>query len=119
MRHLARVNLFNLGNKTLLKRNVRNSSKYYQILDDLITVNNRGKRFQRVYQTEYHTLKDVYAESGAISELPKWYKFGMAKIIATIVGFIMIGSMMSKISVKILEENDIFKPEDDDDDEDD
>ena len=78
------------------------------------------KRFNRApyYQNEPHLLKDVYLESGAIADIPKWYRFGMLKVVANIIAFLFVGSFISKTAVTILEENDIFKPEDDDDDDD-
>ena len=78
-----------------------------------------NRKFARVYQTDYHLIKDVFTESGAIAALPKWYRFGLAKVCATIVLFVLVGSYISKAGVRFLEENDIFKPEEDDDDDDD
>ena len=79
------------------------------------------KRFNKrvYYLREPHILNSVYEESGAIKEMPRWYKFGLIKVIMNIIIFIFVGSLISKSAVTFLEENDIFKPEDDDDDEDD
>ncbi|CAF0726246.1 unnamed protein product [Brachionus calyciflorus] len=71
------------------------------------------------FQNEYHLLTTVYSPSGAIADMPKWYRFGLIKISATIVAFVLIGSVISKTFVTLLEEYDIFKPEDDDDEDDD
>ena len=71
------------------------------------------------YQNESHLIKDVYTETGAIADIPKWYRLGLVKVVANIVFFIFVGSFISKTAVTILEENDIFKPEDEDDEDDD
>lgn len=78
-------------------------------------------RFNRSahYQNESHVIRDVYTHTGAINDIPKWYRLGIVKIVANIVFFICVGSFISKSAVTFLEVNDIFKPEDDDDDEDD
>ena len=72
------------------------------------------------YQSDSHVLtQDVYTETGAIASMPKWYKFGMLKIMLNIIAFICVGSLISKTVVNFLDENDIFKPEDEDNEEDD
>ena len=78
-----------------------------------------GRGHNQRVQKDDHVLKEVYMESGAIASMPKWYKFGIMKIILNIIVFICIGSLISKSVVNFLDENDIFKPEDDDNDEDD
>ena len=121
MRQLtARFNLLYLCNKN----NVRNSStvnNYKQTIDDLLKTTGviGDRKFKRQYQTDYHLLKQVYTETGAIEQIPKWYRLGILKVIANIFFFVMLGSMISKVSTKFLEENDIFKPDDEDDDEED
>jgi hypothetical protein len=83
------------------------------------TVSNH-KKFDRklYYRDEVHELRNAFSETGAIAEMPKWYKLGLIKVLATIVTFMLVGSLISKTVVTFLEENDIFKPEDGDDDED-
>jgi len=78
------------------------------------------KRFNKSahYFDQIHTVNNVRTESGAILEMPKWYKLGYLKVITNIIVFILIGSYISKTTVTFLEENDIFKPEDDDEDDD-
>jgi hypothetical protein len=78
------------------------------------------KRFNKSahYFDQIHIVNNVQTESGAIVEMPKWYKLGYLKVITNIIVFILIGSYISKATVTFLEENDIFKPEDDDDDDD-
>lgn len=95
-----------------------------QIKNDLNESVNNLKRFRLFnrkpyYYSEYHSLNTVYSPAGEIGAMPTWYKFGFFKIFLTIVVFIMLGASISKKAVTILEENDIFKPEDDDDDDDD
>jgi hypothetical protein len=70
------------------------------------------------YFKDYHTVNEVYTKSGAIENVPSWYRFGITKLILTFTLFLLIGAQISKTGVKILEENDIFKPEDDDDEDD-
>ncbi|RNA36409.1 essential MCU mitochondrial-like [Brachionus plicatilis] len=112
--------LFNKYGKNFFKVQFMNQSQFNQIMQQL-SRNQSNKPFKRKghYQDEYHILTTVYAESGAMSHMPKWYPFGILKIIANIVAFALIGSLISKKCVSLLEEYDIFKPEDDEDDEDD
>ena len=80
------------------------------------------KRFNRRphYETELHKpTENVFTNTGAVNELPKWYRFGILKIILNIMISITIGSMLTKTCARLLEEYDIFKPEDGDDDDDD
>lgn len=78
------------------------------------------RRFDRTphYVNDYHELKEVYSESGTIGGVPKWYRFGLVKVVLNIVFFIGVGAFISKKAVNFLEENDIFKPEEDDEDDD-
>ena len=69
------------------------------------------------YFKDIHIVNQVYSESGAIKNLPTWYKLGIFKLVLTFTCFLLIGAQLSKTGVKILEENDIFKPEDENDDE--
>lgn len=113
--------LYTTRNKLLISQ-TRNSRRYFQLVDNLVG-NSRAAcasgKFHRTYRDDFHTLKDVYADSGAVANIPKWYRFGILKVIATIFCFVILGSMISKVGVKFLEENDIFKPDDDDDNDDD
>lgn len=92
-----------------------------QVFHQLVRGGSHFKRFNRspYYQNEFHVVKEVYSESGAIGDMPRWYKLGILKIILNIVAFVSIGAMISKTAVTFLEENDIFKPEEDDDEDDD
>ena len=117
MIRLYRLSLFSCNKKSGISISInttRNSSSIYQ----LIAKTRNIKRFQRSYRTDFHIVKNVYSQSGAIAELPQWYRLGILKVLTNIFFFLMIGSMVSKIGTKFLEENDIFKPDDDDEEED-
>ena len=104
------------------QRNISiNNSKhiYDRLVRGASTIRSNSNRFTRTYETDYHLLKTAFTETGAVGPLPKWYRLGIIKIVANIILFLFIGSYITKTFVKILEENDIFKPEDDDDDDDD
>lgn len=109
--------LFSNYNKSYCKVQLMNQSQYNQLVQE-VSKKNFFKR-KDFYQDEYHILTTVYSKSGAMNHMPKWYPFGIFKIIATIVTFLFVGSAISKKCVSLLEEYDIFKPEDDEDDEDD
>ncbi|XP_027032068.1 essential MCU regulator, mitochondrial-like [Tachysurus fulvidraco] len=65
-------------------------------------------------RTQYRTA--VCTSSGAILPKPKKTVFGMLRIIVVVVPFLYIGTQISKNFAALLEEHDIFVPEDDDDD---
>jgi hypothetical protein len=132
MRQLtARFNLLYISNKTVTNNNNDNNlrhsstvSNYNQAIDSLLSKtglnsSDNKTKFKRQYRNDYHVLKQVYTETGAIEQIPKWYRLGILKVIANIFCFVMLGSMISKVGTKFLEENDIFKPDDDDDGDDD
>jgi hypothetical protein len=79
-----------------------------------------NSKFQKknYYRKEIHDLKDAYTETGAIGEMPLWYRFGFLKVLACVVVSVLLGSVISKSFTTFLEENDIFKPEDEDDEDD-
>jgi hypothetical protein len=93
------------------------STQLNRVISQLGSFKKFNKRIY--YLREPHILNSVYEESGAIKEMPKWYPLGLIKVILNIIIFIFIGSLISKSAVTFLEENDIFKPEDDDDEDDD
>ena len=76
------------------------------------------KRSDHYFQG-YHSVNEVYHPSGAVKDIPPWYKLGIVKLTATFTLFLLIGAQLSKSGTKFLEENDIFKPEEDGDDDDD
>jgi len=57
----------------------------------------------------------VYTETGAVLERPEQVRFGMIKALLVVVPFTCLGAMMSKSGAAVLEENDIFVPQEDDD----
>jgi hypothetical protein len=77
-----------------------------------------GGKFKRKYRADLHSLKAAFTETGAIAELPLWYRYGFLKVTACVVVSVLVGSAISKSFTTFLEENDIFKPEDDDDEDD-
>ncbi|XP_069005588.1 essential MCU regulator, mitochondrial [Embiotoca jacksoni] len=54
--------------------------------------------------------------SGAILPKPKKTPFGLFRIAVVVVSFLYVGAQISKSFAALLEEHDIFVPEDDDDD---
>uniref|UniRef100_A0A3Q2YN81 Essential MCU regulator, mitochondrial n=1 Tax=Hippocampus comes TaxID=109280 RepID=A0A3Q2YN81_HIPCM len=58
----------------------------------------------------------VCSSSGAILPKPKKTPFGLWRIAAVVVPFLYVGTRISKNFAELLEEHDIFVPEDDDDD---
>ncbi len=123
MRQLtARFNLLYISNKTVTNNindnNLRNSStvsNYNQAIDSLLSKtglnssDNNKTKFKRQYQTDYHVLKQVYTETGAIEQIPKWYRLGVLKVIANIFCFVMLGSMISKVGTKFLPDNQYYQ----------
>ncbi|XP_047212913.1 essential MCU regulator, mitochondrial-like [Girardinichthys multiradiatus] len=60
--------------------------------------------------------KAVCTSSGAILPKPKKTPFGLFRIALVVVPFLYVGTQISKSFAALLEEHDIFVPEDDDDD---
>ncbi|CAG01655.1 unnamed protein product, partial [Tetraodon nigroviridis] len=58
----------------------------------------------------------VCSSSGAILPKPKKTPFGLIRIALVVVPFLYVGTQISKNFAALLEEHDIFVPEDDDDD---
>ncbi|CAG5897463.1 unnamed protein product [Menidia menidia] len=58
----------------------------------------------------------VSSSSGAILPKPKKTPFGLFRIALVVVPFLYVGTQISKNFAALLEEHDIFVPEDDDDD---
>ncbi|XP_026202173.1 essential MCU regulator, mitochondrial [Anabas testudineus] len=58
----------------------------------------------------------VCSSSGAILPKPKKTPFGLFRIALVVVPFLYVGTLISKSFAALLEEHDIFVPEDDDDD---
>ncbi|MBN3315933.1 EMRE protein, partial [Atractosteus spatula] len=58
----------------------------------------------------------VTTSSGAILPKPVKISFGLVRISVIVVPFLYVGTLISKNFAALLEEHDIFVPEDDDDD---
>ncbi|KAF6718046.1 Essential MCU regulator, mitochondrial [Oryzias melastigma] len=58
----------------------------------------------------------VSTSSGAILPKPDKTPFGLIRMTAVVVPFLYVGTLISKNFAALLEEHDIFVPEDDDDD---
>ncbi|XP_037553785.1 essential MCU regulator, mitochondrial-like [Nematolebias whitei] len=58
----------------------------------------------------------VSTQSGAILPKPEKTPFGLVWMTAVVVPFLYVGTLVSKNFAALLEEHDIFVPEDDDDD---
>ncbi|XP_030263178.1 essential MCU regulator, mitochondrial [Sparus aurata] len=58
----------------------------------------------------------VWTSSGAVLPKPKKTPFGLVRIALVVVPFLYVGTLISKNFAALLEEHDIFVPEDDDDD---
>ncbi|XP_058625604.1 essential MCU regulator, mitochondrial-like [Onychostoma macrolepis] len=58
----------------------------------------------------------VSTTSGAILPKPKKTAFGLVRIMMVVAPFLYVGTLISKNFAALLEEHDIFVPEDDDDD---
>ncbi|KAJ7992631.1 hypothetical protein DPEC_G00280680 [Dallia pectoralis] len=58
----------------------------------------------------------VHSPSGGILPKPKKTSFGLFRIAMVVIPFLYVGTLISKNFAALLEEHDIFVPEDDDDD---
>ena len=67
------------------------------------------------YLNDYHILNSVYGDDGKINSEPKLLRLGLAKVLATVTAFVLLGSYISQSTAEFLEDNEIFVPEDDDD----
>ncbi|XP_042572411.1 essential MCU regulator, mitochondrial-like [Cyprinus carpio] len=71
-------------------------------------------RLVRSQQQQHRTA--VSTTSGAINPKPKKTAFGPLRILMVVAPFLYVGTLISKNFAALLEEHDIFVPEDDDDD---
>ncbi|XP_077575313.1 essential MCU regulator, mitochondrial-like [Stigmatopora nigra] len=62
------------------------------------------------------TRNAVSSSTGAILPKPDKTPFGLIRMTAVVVPFLYVGTLISKNFAALLEEHDIFVPEDDDDD---
>ncbi|KAM4720841.1 essential MCU regulator, mitochondrial [Rhinophrynus dorsalis] len=58
----------------------------------------------------------ITAHSGAIFPKPEKVSFGLVRVFSVVIPFLYVGTLISKNFAALLEEHDIFVPEDDDDD---
>ncbi|XP_056309047.1 essential MCU regulator, mitochondrial-like [Danio aesculapii] len=68
----------------------------------------------RLQQLQHRTA--VNTATGAILAKPKKTAFGLLRIMTVVAPFLYVGTLISKNFAALLEEHDIFVPEDDDDD---
>ncbi|XP_069825046.1 essential MCU regulator, mitochondrial [Dendropsophus ebraccatus] len=59
---------------------------------------------------------EVTTTSGAIYPKPEKISFGLVRVFSVVIPFLYVGTLISKNFAALLEEHDIFVPEDDDDD---
>ncbi|KAM7182499.1 essential MCU regulator, mitochondrial [Macrochelys suwanniensis] len=59
---------------------------------------------------------ETFTRSGAILPKPPKMPFGLLRVFTVVIPFLYIGTQISKNFAALLEEHDIFVPEDDDDD---
>ncbi|TPP62986.1 hypothetical protein FGIG_06340 [Fasciola gigantica] len=80
---------------------------------------NRPFRFAkilfRIQPRRMHEFPGAYKLSGAIKQRPELMSFAVARSLAMSIPFICFGAYLSREGAAILEEMDIFVPEDDDD----
>uniref|UniRef100_G1PYH6 Essential MCU regulator, mitochondrial n=1 Tax=Myotis lucifugus TaxID=59463 RepID=G1PYH6_MYOLU len=58
----------------------------------------------------------IVTRSGAILPKPVKMSFGLLRVFSTVIPFLYVGTLISKNVAALLEEHDIFVPEDEDDD---
>ncbi|XP_068096313.1 essential MCU regulator, mitochondrial [Hyperolius riggenbachi] len=58
----------------------------------------------------------VTTSTGALYPKPEKVSFGLLRVFSVVVPFLYLGTLISKNFAALLEEHDIFVPEDDDDD---
>ncbi|CAH8431208.1 unnamed protein product [Schistosoma rodhaini] len=59
------------------------------------------------------TYRGAYKVSGAFCDRPQIMRFGILRSLAVGMPFIFVGSMISRTGAELLEEYDIFTPQDD------
>ncbi|DAA29064.1 essential MCU regulator, mitochondrial [Bos indicus] len=62
------------------------------------------------------TRSVIVTRSGAILPKPVKMSFGLLRVFSIVIPFLYVGTLISKNFAALLEEHDIFVPEDDDDD---
>ncbi|XP_029446281.1 essential MCU regulator, mitochondrial [Rhinatrema bivittatum] len=64
----------------------------------------------------YPTRTAIVTRTGAILPKPEKIHFGLLRVFTVVIPFLYLGTLISKNFAALLEEHDIFVPEDDDDD---
>ncbi|KAM7419100.1 hypothetical protein PAMA_016289 [Pampus argenteus] len=93
----------------ILRLPLRLSAKNTAILS-----RNTGSKTSNISRTTQRNV--VSTPSGAILPKPDKTAFGLIRMTAVVVPFLYVGTLISKNFAALLEEHDIFVPEDDDDD---
>ncbi|XP_041840284.1 single-pass membrane protein with aspartate-rich tail 1b [Melanotaenia boesemani] len=83
--------------------------------DTVIMARNPGLKTSTIPRTT-HCRHVVSTPSGAILPKPDKTPFGLIRMTAIVIPFLYVGTLISKNFAALLEEHDIFVPEDDDDD---
>ncbi|TNN83585.1 Essential MCU regulator, mitochondrial [Liparis tanakae] len=76
---------------------------------------NTGSKTPNISKTT-QSRTAVSSSSGAVLPKPDKTPFGLIRMTAVVVPFLYVGTLISKNFAALLEEHDIFVPEDDDDD---
>ncbi|XP_056266404.1 single-pass membrane protein with aspartate-rich tail 1b [Pseudoliparis swirei] len=76
---------------------------------------NTGSKTSNISKTT-QSRTAVSSSSGAVLPKPDKTPFGLIRMTAVVVPFLYVGTLISKNFAALLEEHDIFVPEDDDDD---
>ncbi|XP_028261878.1 single-pass membrane protein with aspartate-rich tail 1b [Parambassis ranga] len=80
-----------------------------------IVTRNTGMKTSNISRTT-QSRTAVFTASGAILPKPEKTPFGLIRMTIVVVPFLYVGTLISKNFAALLEEHDIFVPEDDDDD---
>ncbi|XP_034544683.1 single-pass membrane protein with aspartate-rich tail 1b [Notolabrus celidotus] len=95
---------------SLLRLPLRLSTKNMGMLS-----RNTGSKTSNISRTT-QSRTAVSTPSGAILPKPDKTPFGLTRLTVVVVPFLYVGTLISKNFAALLEEHDIFVPEDDDDD---
>ncbi|KAG8556273.1 hypothetical protein GDO81_018001 [Engystomops pustulosus] len=78
----------------------------------------RTRRFLTLaqFKPSVPTRTAISTNTGAIYPNPEKVSFGLLRVFSVVIPFLYVGTLISKNFAALLEEHDIFVPEDDDDD---
>ncbi|XP_053325086.1 essential MCU regulator, mitochondrial [Spea bombifrons] len=71
------------------------------------------KKYSSVKKTD---CREITTSTGAFLPQPNKVSFGLLRVFSVVIPFLYVGTLISKNFAALLEEHDIFVPEDDDDD---